>query len=486
MSLRNSAFSAGRWAALSIVLRTGLQVLQTVVLARLLVPSDFGLMAIASAVYAIVILFVDLGLSSALIHFPHPSRTVLSTLYWLNLGAAFLLMVLLMLLSWPVSHFYRQPEIVPVMMLMSLAMPLGASGLQFRVMAERELRFAIIAGIDIASMAVAFAAAILAASLGGGVYALVAGLLSGAIASSALFWLLLSEGLRPAFCFDLKEVRPWIRYGSYRLGDTLFNCLQHQADVLIGGSVLGAAAMGMYTVPRDQALKVANTIVNPVVTRVGLPVMARLQDDKAALKSVYLQTLRVTSSINFPIYAAIAIWSNEIVAILLGEKWWQAADFLRLFALWGLIRSTGNPVGSLVYATGRVRAAFWWNLAQLAVVPFLLWWGVRADGAHGLALAMLGAQFLFFYPQYYLMVRPSCGAGFVEYLGALAPALMSTVLALGVGLIVSSLLLHQAWLGIVGAGLAYGAAYLVASLFLNKPWLDAMGELMAPVLKRLR
>lgn len=484
MTLRQSAFSAGRWTAASLLTRALLQIAQTVVLARLLAPADFGLMAIVGAVYAIVWLFIDFGLSNALIHFPQPSPAVLSTLYWLNMGAAVLMMLLFVGLAWPFALLYHQPSLTPAMLMMSLVMPLAALGQQFRVMAEKELRFATLAVIEVVAAVCGFLAALLVGFLGGGVYSLIAAILVTAGTSSALAWLFLSKGLRPTFQFTLREVVPFLRYGSYRLGDTLFNSIQMQMDVLIGGAVVGATAMGVYTLPREQALRIATTVVNPIVTRVGLPVMAIVQADKAALKSLYLRTLRMTSSVNFPVYAALALWADEVVAILLGEQWRNAGHFMRLFAVWGLIRSTGNPVGSLLYATGQVRRAFWWNLGQLAVVPALLWPAAALYGTEGLALTMLLVQVLIFYPFFRVLVRPVCGARFQEYIGQMLPALATTAVAVGCGLLVTSILPPEPLTVLVVGGFALGVTYVGVSCIFNKPWIDAAMELIWPLFRR--
>ena len=485
MSLRKSAFSASRWTTASLLTRASLQIVQTMVLARLLTPADFGLMAIISAIYAIVSLFVDLGLSNALIHFPEPSPPTLSTLYWLNLGAAAVMMLAFVALAWPITLLYHQPALFAVMIVMSLSMPLAAVGQQFRVLAEKELRFTKLTVIEVIAAICGFAAALLVAKLDGGVYALVAATLVSVAISSALAWTFLSNGFRPSLHFDLGEARAFLHYGSYRLGETLFNGLLSQADVLIGGTIAGSSAMGVYTVPRDLSLKLANTVINPVVTRVGLPVMAKVQGDKATLKSVYLQTLRMTSSVNFPIYAALAVWSNEAVAILLGGQWHQAGPFMRLFAVWGLIRSTGNPVGSLQYATGRVRQAFWWTLSILLIVPVPLYLGAQLGGMSGLVAVMLGIQVLIFYPLYRLMVRPACGASFRDYVGELLPPLVASAIAAALGIICSSLVFPQnTWTRIIGGGTVFIAVYVGASYAINRPWIANMLELLRPVLKR--
>lgn len=482
-AVRKAAFSAGRWTTAALAFRTVLQVSQTMLLVRLVAPSDFGIMATAMAAYAIVGMFADLGISNALVHFRNPSSRALATVYWLNVGSALVLMLVFMALAWPFAFIYGEPELLPVMGGMSLALPLSALGQQFYVLAEKELRFAALAGIELLAGVCGFAAAVGVAWQHGGVYSFVSGMLVSAAVSSGMAWLYLSSGVRPAFHFDWEEARPYVRYGSYRLGDNLCNSLQSQADILLGGAVLGSAAIGVYTVPRNLALQVANSLINPVVTRVGLPVMAQLQHDKAALKSAYLQTMRMTASVNFPIYIGLAVWSDEAVAVLLGNQWDGAGAFLRILALWALVRSTGNPVGSLLYATGHVRRAFWWSLALLALVPGPLWLAVRIGGLHGLAVAMLCVHLLIFYPLFRFMVRPACGARFGEYTAVLLPPLLAAVLAAGGGFILGSLMGDGMWTRISVGGAVAALAYLALSRIVNKPWLDAMGELMTPLFR---
>lgn len=485
MNLRRAAFSAGRWTAASLTIRALLQIGQTMILARLLMPADFGVIAIVGAAYAIATLFVDLGLSNALVHFPDPSPEILSTLYWLNLGAAVLTMLAFMALSWPMALVYGQPELPTLMVVLGATMPLAALGQQFCVLAEKRLRFSVLAKIEVIAAGCGFATAIATALLGGGVYALVVAAPVTAAATSALAWTSLSKGVRPEFDFRWDGIKPYLRYGSYRMGETLINSVQSQADLLIGGAVAGAAAMGAYSLPRNLALQIAHTVVNPVVMRVGLPVMARLQGDRAALNRAYLQTLRLTTSVNFPVYAALAVWAQEAVVILLGERWHQAHEFMRLFALWAMIRSTASPVGSLLYATGRVRAAFWWNAALLSIVPGILWLAVAMGGTRALAAAMALVQLMVAYPLFRFLVQPACGARFDEYLGAMLPALAASAFAVSVGYAVSSLFGQQSSAVHMLVGCATAAAtYLLASFVVNRAWVMAMLELLGPMLPR--
>lgn len=476
MGLKRKALSASRWTATSALIRSGLQLLQTVVLARLLLPADFGLMALTAALLAVVGLFADLGLSRAIIHFQHIPKTVLSSLYWLNTLMAILLTALLAVSAVPIAWLYNEPALQSVLVMTSPVFVLTALGQQFCVLAEKELRFEVLAQNEVAAAFAGFSVAVVVALAGGGVLALVAGLLVTAATGSLLAWWRLSAGHRPALRLRTPEAKPYLGYGAYLMGENLVGTLVRQADVFIGGRIAGVAALGTYSLPRDLSLRLA-MVVNPIITRVGFPLMARLQGDRNALKSVYLQTLRMTASINFPAYIALGLFADEVVAVLYGPAWEPAAFYLRIAAAWGLLRSVGNPVGSLLHAVGRARLAFWWNLSLIGLCVPLLWLGAHSGGMPGLAWTMLLLQVVIFLPSFYFLVRPACGAGLKAFLGVLLPPLMLAMIA-GAMAHVLTLWCEVSILRLL-LGTSLGALiYVLLSVWLNRTWVDAMLTLL--------
>lgn len=477
MSLRKRALSATRWTTLSTTFRAGLQFLQVIILARLLSPEDFGLMAIAMAYYSILYMFADLGLSSALIHFPKPSEDALSSLYWANITSAIILTALFCASAWPLSALYAEPALLPVFLAMSLGLVFSAFGLQFRVMAEKELRFSSLAPLEMTAALIGFIAGVLVATADGGVYALITSSLVTAFGNSALAFWQLSKGLRPKLRFHLPEIATHLRYGIYRLGDMVCNSLHGQADVIIGGAIVGTSNIGVYAVPKEHSLRIANTIVNPIVTRVGLPLMATIQHDLTQLKSVYLKTLHLTSSVNFLIYVGIAVWAEEISIVLLGPQWNGATFFFRIFALWGLIRSIGNPVGSLLYATGNVRRAFWWNFSILLSVPVPIFLASQLSGASGLAWTMLSIQLILFVPGIIFLAKPACGVSTLEVIHSIFPSLLTAAIAHPTGYLISHDIVDSSLLTLLLGGFTTTIMYLSLSWYTNKSWLTLLASL---------
>lgn len=485
MTLRTATFTAARWTTISAIFRAGMQLLQMAVLARLLVPADFGLMAMAGVAVAIASVFSDLGLSSALMHFPRPDRTTLSALFWLNIVFSALLALLFAVAGWPLAYAYGQPDLVPVLIWLSASFPLAAFGQQFRVLAEKDLRFGVLAQNEIAATVAGTAVAVIAALTGWGVFALVAGLLASTAINSLLAWWRLSAGQRPLASFRPLLARPFVVFGLHRVGDGFWNTVRMQADVFIAGLFATPAAVAAYAVPRDLTLRVANTVINPVITRVGLPVMTRMQGDAAALRLVYLRTLGLTASFNFPLYALLALFSEQIVLLLLGDQWVAADFYLRLFALWGLIRSTGNPSGSLVYAVGMARRAHAWNLLLFFGTMPLLWLAARFGGLPALAWTMLGWQAAVYVLAWRFLVKPACGVNFSTYNASMAPPLAATALASAFAYGAASFL--PASLQLPVGSLVLAGAYLLLSWCYNRQWIVTIAELLCiplPVRRR--
>ncbi|PZM15569.1 MOP flippase family protein [Rhizobium tubonense] len=471
MSVKTEAFSAVRWTTFVTVGRVVLQTLQLIVLARLISPQDFGMMAMILSVTAFIQLFGDLGVSTTIIYSREISKEVLSTLYWLNVFMGALLSGLVWAASPWVASFYSTPGLQTPLALAGSSFFILAIGQQVKVLAEKRLAFRPIAIVELISAIISTVLAIVVAYLGGGVYSLVVAVTALATGNSLLYWLFVRDGWLPGLHFRVGEASSNLKSGLYLLGASLANTATIQADVMVVGRMLGSAALGFYTVPRELSLKVMFA-TNPIVTRVGTPLIAKAQGDQVLLRKIYLATIRMTSAINFPIYAAIAAFRHETVQVVLGPNWSQSADLLGVMAVWGMFRALGNPVGSLLYGTGHSRLALVQSLGvTAAIVPTIYIGGLW--GSMGVATALTIFYVLFVFVVWLFIVRKITGAGIVEYTLQWAVPLLVTIMAVAVALAASCRLttdLLRLALGLPVGGLAYVAF----SWFLNRTWCDAM------------
>jgi O-antigen/teichoic acid export membrane protein len=217
-------------------------------------------------------------------------------------------------------------------------------------------------------------------------------------------------------------------------------------------------------------------VVNPIITRIGFPIMSRVKDDTDKLKSIYLQTLRMTASVNFPIYLAMLLFADELVELLFGPHWKDTAGYFRLLAAWGLVRSTSNPVGSLLYATGKARIAFWWSTANVFAFPGFYWLSAHAFGLPGLCWCVLVVQIVLVIPVWLILVRPYCGASLSEYLRQFMSPLVIASLA-GVAAWLATRGIPHGTIRLGLGGTVGAAVYLLLSSVFNRHWFVAMIDL---------
>jgi lipopolysaccharide exporter len=382
---------------------------------------------------------------------------------------------LLMVLAGPlVGRFYEDERLTSLIWISGATLVVTALGQQIRVIAEKNLEFVVLTRAEIFTSVLALLVAVTIAMGGGGVYALVGGAFTNALVMTALLWVFLAHGWRPMRHFNPREIRHFLGFGAYMIGNNLVNTFNSHVDVLLGGRVLSTQSIGLYSLPRDLCLRIAG-VFNPIAMRVGMPVMAKAQNDISTLRGIYLKTIRMTASVNFPFYIALAIFAPEMVHLLFGARWDEAIPLLRILALWGLLRSVVNPVGILVMARGRADLSFKWNLWIFFIYPPLILLGSRL-GVIGMASSMLFAGLAVFPANWYWLVRPLCGAGFGEYV-------LQTIVPLGIAAVsglVGYLLAEpfSAEMVRLGVGItAGGLTYLLLSARYNDGWFATMREL---------
>lgn len=444
MSLRISALQGVKWTTLSSVCGVAIHILQISILARILTPEDFGLMALGMVAIGFAQAFSDMGISQAIIHKQEITKNQLSTLYWLNIIAACFCSLLLIASSPFIAAFYKNEALIPVLLVISSIFVLQSIGQQYQIILQKNLMFNTIARIDVTSKLVGFFLSITLALLNAGVYALVFGVLFTTLTAALLY---LFQGLaehKPRFVFNLKDVDEFLSFGLYTMGDRAINFFSTQIDTLIIGRLIGVESLGIYSVAKTLVLRPLQ-VINPIITRVSLPIMAKIQNDKTKLSAMYLEMMSALGSVNFPLYAAAIIFAPALVSILLGEQWHEATLVVQILAVWAMMRSIGNPIGSLVLSQGRYRLGFWWNVFVFVLTVPVVLMGSK-HGISGVALSLMIFSIILQIPNWLILVKPLCGAPAKEYSLSLArPLLLSILFAL---FSATSDALLQDWIGL--------------------------------------
>lgn len=475
MFLKAKTISGVKWTTTSTIIVTVIQLLQLSILTRFLAPTDFGLIAIVMVVIGFSQAFLDMGISNAIIYKQNITNEQLSTLYWLNVFMGCVLFILISAASPLVASFYKEPQLTKLIVLVGLTFLIQPFGQQFMVLWQKEMRFAEMSKIDIATKSLSLVVSVIFAYLGYGVFALVYGALAAVMLQTVLFVAMGLKEHRPQLLFRLGEIREFVGFGAYQMGERTVNYFNSQIDVIIIGKLLGTEVLGVYNIAKQLIMRPAQ-IINPVITKVTFPAMAKVQNDTAILRRVYLQTVNYLSSVNFPIYAMMIVLAPEIVLFLFGSKWMTAVPIVQILSIYGAVRSTGNPIGSLMLAKGRANLGFYWNLGLLFYVPV----GIALASQWGLIAVswiLVALQVSLLIPSWYVMVRPLCGAKLSEYSFQIAQPLALSLLASGGGYLVVGLFtgaIVRVALSLVAGSLLY----FELSRHFNRGWFGAMGDLL--------
>ena len=366
---------------ISQAVKIGLQFLSVIVLARLLVPEDFGLVAAVGPIVAFVALFQNLGLQQAVVQRPVITEQQLNRMFWVMAGVGLACTLIVLLVSPLVAWFYGDPRMRDITIAAGLPLLLGSmAGLPLSLL-NRHLRFGQLAMIDIANAFFGFAAAAVGAYCGLGYWSLLLGSGVSAAVSLVVAWQLSRwKPGRPDFRID----RDIMSFGANLTGFNLANFFARTLDNLLIGKYSGAIELGYYDRAYKLLLFPIQNIIAPL-SRVIIPLLSRIQDDKPRFRDLYLQTLWVLAFVTVPGVAALICTSEQVVDILFGPKWQAVTPIFVWLGLAGLVQSVSNTTGWVFICQGKTRTMFRWGVyssaTTIAAFAVGLPWGATGVAA---------------------------------------------------------------------------------------------------------
>jgi O-antigen/teichoic acid export membrane protein len=320
----------------------------TVVLARLLSAEDFGLLGMAVVLTGFLGLFKDAGLGAATIQRLEVTQEQISTLFWINGTVGGVLATLTAVLAPVVVAFYGEPKLYWVTIVLGGTFVFSGLAAQHQALILREMRFVTLAKIEVLSLTISSAAGVAMALLGWRYWALVAMTLVGSIVSATGAWL--ANPWIPGLPRRKCGVRSMLHFGWMATCNGLVVFLAWNAHNILLGRFWGADALGLY----GRAYQLATLPVqqlNSAVTGVAFSTLSRIQDDPDRLARSFLKGYSLLVSMTIPITISFALFAEEIVHVVLGPKWMEAAPIFRLLAPTGLVFALANPLSLLVIST---------------------------------------------------------------------------------------------------------------------------------------
>lgn len=373
------------WNYVSFGLGKGLVFLTVVILARLLTPAHFGLVALAMLAVNYLGVLKDFGLGAALIQRRQDVEEAAQTIFTLNLLLGLSLTLTTIALAPFVAVFFQEPLVTPVLRWLSLSFVLEALGSVHIVRLKRELDFRRKLIPDIGRSVLKGLVSIGLALAGFGVWSLVIGQLAGVATAALLAWLVLPW--RPRLSINLGLAREMSKYGLSLMGLDLLAVLENNLDYLLVGRIFGNATLGIYTMAyRLPELLGQNTLW--VIAAALFPAYASVQHQPGLLRQGFLVSLRFTAMLTIPITLGMALAAEPLVRVFFGEQWLAAIPVLRILALLMLVTSIGFNVGDVYKAVGQANILIKLSLLRLALMIPALWCGTYF-GLVGVALGHL-------------------------------------------------------------------------------------------------
>lgn len=391
-SIKSAAARGVRWNGLATGLRVGFLTLRMIVLARLLSQRDFGLASMVGVVLGYAQAYVDLGLSSALIQKQEKDPERLSTIFWINLLAGLASGGLLFALQTPVALLFKEPALVDLIAVSALQLPLVALGQQFEALFQRDLRFKLIAVVQIGSDAASTALAFVLALQGYGPWALVLGTLAGAALNSLGLFALGVRHWPVRLVFQPSKIKSHLRFGAYQLANINVGYLSANLDTIIIGRFLGTEAVGVYSLAQ-RVTQLPRRYINPVIAKVAFPVFAKQNRDKARMAESLLSLQRSLSHLNAPLIVGLCLVAPLLVPLLYGPKWHASVPLVQLLCAVALLGGVAGPTQIVRTALGHVRFNFHWTWTT-GIAHGLVMWTAASGGLMAIVLARSALGFV--------------------------------------------------------------------------------------------
>lgn len=364
MTTGRTTARAAKWSFIATVGAKLVTLAGLTILARLLDPREFGLLAFAMAYIVYVETIGDLGTGTALIYWPDRREDAAQVTFLINLAAGLGWCIVTLLLAPFIADFFNAPEGTNIVRALAIGFIIKYLGNTHDALTRKDLRFQARALPELALSLVKAGVSILLAWKGFGAWSLVAGHLAGLTASTAFFWTITSW--RPRWSFPRDLFKPMLAYGRGIISVNILEAVLVQTDLAAVGRSLGVTALGLYQLA-GKLPEATVTVIVRIAGRVLLPAFSRVAASGEDPKHAYLTAARYIAAVTLPLSAGLAILAEPLVLVFFGTDWIAAAPILTALAILAGIRALGVQSGDVLKATGRVG-----TLARIQVLRAVL------------------------------------------------------------------------------------------------------------------
>lgn len=337
----------------------------TFIVIRLLDPSDYGLMAMASVVTAFIMVFSGLGIGAGIVQRDDVNESVLDSLFWFSLAVGVLFSIGVYFLAYVNEIIFNSSEVIPITQLISLIFIITALATVPQNIMSRNYQFKDIAMVNMAAAFISSIFAVGAALYGLGVYTLIWSSIVHELARTVGFFLY--SRWSPRLHFDFEQVLPFLKFGIFLSLAAAASKLLESLDKLIIGRAFQESRLGYYST----AMSISNMAIDkiaPLINPIVFPMLSRIKDDPEQTSKVYLRVLSFYLLVTTPIYVGGILVSTELIEVLLGEKWLPIDFMFKAFCFINLFKVLGSFHNVLLTAHGYSQSILKYNFFLMVFI----------------------------------------------------------------------------------------------------------------------
>ena len=368
----------------------GIQFIVQIALARLLIPEDYGIIALVMIFIIIANVFVQSGFNTALIQKKDANESDFSSVFYLSLFVASLLYVILFFAAPSIAAFYDEPQLILVLRAISLTLFFGAFNSIQNAVVARKMQFKKLFFSSLGGIVISGTVGIVMAYTGFGVWALVAQQITNQLLITVILWFTVKW--RPRLLFSFERLKSLFSYGWKLLVSTLIDTLYMNLRSLIIGKMYNAEMLGFYN-RGEQFPALIVTNINGSIQSVMLPALASQQDNRQRVKDMVRRSIVTSSFILFPMMVGLAVIAEPLVKILLTEKWLPAVPFLQIYcliyALWPIHTANLQAINALGRSDIFLKLEIIKKIVGFAILGVTVFYGVYAIALGGLVSGVI-------------------------------------------------------------------------------------------------
>lgn len=423
-SIKQKAISAMIWSTFGKFGTLGITFISNIVLARLLMPADFGCIGMLQIFIAISDILITGGFGAALVQKKNSTHIDYTSVFYWNLASSFLMCILIYLCAPYIASFYGMPILCNILRIQSLSLIINSFAIVQSNQLVKQLRFKELSIRNVIASLIGTVVAIIMAFLGYGVWSLVCSTLISSIVSVFLLWNM--SKWRPTLEFSIKSLKELFTFGGLMALSSFVDTIYTNIQGLIIGKWYSAVDMGYYSQAK-RLEHVPTSSLSQIVSQVSFPVFSSFQDDKALLLNGVRKCVKSVTFINFPLSILMIVVARSLILLLYGERWEASIFYFQILCVGAMMYTINTMNNSVMKALGKSKIFFYVRLTERIIGISLIIVGANY-GIEGLLYAVAINSYVNYFIISYVN-KKLLDYGVVHQLKDVAPALFIAILA---------------------------------------------------------